>query len=149
MASSTSQAGASGSNMAKDDLWSTKVPTSPLKIEVQANITKVKGSRNEKSWICVRDMILCTSVHISQISYWWKPCIEWSKDLTLLGEWLGSKCWWRTWQATKCFGEEHVSFEPKISECDFVAFGQVRKDRERRKLKRLSTCRKRNQTRCC
>jgi len=26
---------------------------------------------------------------------------------------------------------------------------RVRKDRERRELKRLSTCRKRNQSRCC
>ena len=31
---------------------------------------------------------------------------------------LGSRHWWRAWQATKCFGEVHAAFEPEIPEWD-------------------------------
>ncbi len=38
---------------------------------------------------------------------------------TLLGGWLGLRCWWRVWQATECSGKTHVVFELEIPECDF------------------------------
>ena len=76
------------------------------------------------------------------------------KEISAQGECLGSKRRRKTWQPAKSPGELATSIDPRISEwgnpvgeslsscTEYIGVGG-----ERRELKHLSTCRKRNQPR--
>ena len=75
-------------------------------------------------------------------------CIGQKIPLKPLGGQLGLRHRRRAWQAALCLGKVHAAFDPRIPEWDFLFFGMSRKRREHGELKRLSTRRKRNQSRC-